>query len=158
VTAVVPEPPGLVLFLDECVPAIVGDRLITFLGDRPERPSARHLLTAFPRGTPDRQWLEVVKASGWLLVTADRGKSNRGEKLPRLCLEMGVIHIVFSATLHARPANDRALALAAVWLDIVDVWQNRIGCGHVVRVRDRGKGFKLVDKATNRTRRPLGPP
>lgn len=142
------------MFLDECVPEVIGDRLVAFLGDRPERPAFHHLLSMFPPGEEDRVWLTAIKETGWLVVTADRGKSNRGEKLPRLCLELGIIHVVLSATLHRRSVGDRALALAACWENIVEVWRDRIGCGHSLRANDQGPGFKLVDKITGRTRRP----
>ena len=142
------------LFLDECVPIEVGDRLTPLLQGRPERPVVRHLVREFEPGTADRVWLQVVKANRWLLLTADRGKSNRGEKLPRVCRELGVIHVVLSATLHSRtPSSEKALAVADCWSDIVEVWTNRIGCGHSLRRRDRGPGYRLVDLQTGKARR-----
>jgi hypothetical protein len=144
---VVPPTPRLVLFLDECIPEEIGARLVEFLGNRQERPRCVHLLEFFRAGTPDTEWLQKIRDDGWLPVTGDRGRSNNGPKLPRLCRELGIIHIVLSARVYDLPAIDRALAIAACWLDIVDVWQTRRGCGHLLQFKDRRQGFKLVDLA-----------
>jgi hypothetical protein len=112
----------------------------------PERPAAVHLLQLFRTGTSDEDWLGKIKSKGWLPITADRGKSNRGPKLPRLCAELGIVHVTLSSNVQRLPVDERMIAIAACWLDIVDIWKNPRGCAHNLRFADAGgKRFKLVD-------------
>ncbi|HEX4793259.1 MAG TPA: hypothetical protein VH370_05680 [Humisphaera sp.] len=150
-----PPEKQLVLFLDECVPRAIGARLIEFLGDRPEQPQARHALEFFKQGSgDDRDWARIVKENGWFPITADRGMSNKGEKLPRILKELGIVHVSFSGAVNRLPVRDKVLALAACWLDIVDVWRRQVGCAHRLCLTADGKGFRLVDVEARRRRPP----
>ncbi len=99
-----------------------------------------------------------MRVRGWLPLTADRGRSNRGTKLPLVCQALGVVHVALSPNVHALTPADKAIAIAYCWFDIVDLWRNPTGCVHSLQFRDRRRGFKLVDRATGTTRRQLGPP
>lgn len=156
--AVVSGERQLVLFLDECIPERVATLLSDLLRERPERPRFVHLYEFYRAGTPDETWIEQMRLRSWLPLTADRGRSSNGPKLPRLCRELGVVHVALSASVHALTAPDKALAIAACWLGIVDLWRNPSGCVHSLRYNDNRLEFKLVDRATGRARPTPGPP
>lgn len=133
------------IFLDECIPRDLAKRISGLLVDRPEAPIVKHLLDLYAQGIDDRTWAQLAKDNHWLPISADRGQSNRGEKLPRLFKELGLVNVSLSAKVHLLPARDKVLAIGACWLQIVDAWQNQIGCTHSLRFTDNGQGFRLVD-------------
>ena len=124
------------------------------IAGRPERTTCCHLLDFYNKGVEDRVWIEQIKANGWLPITADKGASGNGEKLPRVCRALGLVHIIYGPAIHRRSADLKATALAAVWLQVVRVWREQIGCGHMIRPRDYDDGFKLVDRTTQKVHQP----
>ena len=63
-----------------------------------------HLLSKFPPATPDKEWIpEIAKQGGWIIVTSDRGThSRKDERLPMICRDFGVTHVLLSGSLHRR--------------------------------------------------------
>ena len=149
-----PDPPHrpLVLFLDECIPRDLGERLAAFLSDRENPLSVIHLLDLYRQGVEDVVWAKRASTERWLPISADRGKSNRGEKLPAICKSLGLVNISLSAKVHALPSRDKLLAIIGCWLEIEEVWRNRIGCTHSLRFNDRKTAFRLVDIEAQKNR------
>jgi len=136
--------PQLILFFDECMPRALGARLVDFLKDRPERPIVKHLLDFYKEGTDDRTWVRFVKENKWLPVTADRGQTNRGEKLPKILRAEGLVYICLSGKVHGLPIADKGIAIVSCWPEIVSAWKSQTGACHSLRRRETG-GFKLVN-------------
>lgn len=141
------RPPELVLFLDECIPREVGERLKMLLVDQPHQPKIVHLTDFYDQpGIPDESWATMVKQRGWLPLTADRGKKNFGRKLPLIMQELRVVHISLSSAVHQLKTPAKSLALVSCWTRAVHVWQNQIGCCHVLRFDEKRTAFRLVSK------------
>lgn len=125
-------------------------------------PHFKHLREIFEQKTPDSEWIpEIAREGGWVVITSDNAKrSNRGGKLPRLCKEHKVTHILFSPALHSKRADEKLAALVLMWAQIAEVHKEPPGTGFKLRYRDRadkqGLGIvleKVVDKQPSKTRR-----
>ena len=140
-------PQRLVLFLDECIPVEVGERLKALLQDHPHQPEIKHLTEYYGRvGIPDEIWAAEIQRSGWLPLTADRGKRNFGRKLPSILRELKIVHVSLSARVHQLKTPDKALAISACWPKIVNVWQSRVGCCHSIQFDAKRAYFRLIAK------------
>ena len=94
-------------------------RLLAF--DRKHNPSVQHLLDYVGRhGEDDDVWIPKLVAGDWIVVTADLGR-RAGVKLPRICRESGVRHVLISGTLHNARQFQKARAIVMVWPDLVQV-------------------------------------
>lgn len=61
------------------------------------------------------------ESAEWVVITADRGvNSRRSQKLPLICRQYKIRHILFSGTLLSRGTLHHKQALVSVWLDIID--------------------------------------
>jgi hypothetical protein len=80
-----------------------------------------HLFDKFPPGTADSVWIpQIASEGGWIVITSDRGKTSRkSEKLPLICRELGVTHVVLSAGLHKRSTHYRVLAISSCWPQLI---------------------------------------
>lgn len=54
-------------------------------GENP--PTLKHIVEFQREGVTDQIWIPRIALEGWIIITPDRGKSNRGGKLPRLCIQ-----------------------------------------------------------------------
>ena len=75
-----------------------------------------HVVSYFRRGVTDDVWIpELAKEGGWVIVSGDRGRgSAKGGKLPLLCMQYKITHVLLSATLQNKKAHERLAALALV--------------------------------------------
>ncbi len=133
----------------------------------PGVPHFKHLKDVFEEGTPDNQWVpQFGKEGGWVVITSDNAKkSNRGGKLPALCIEHKVTHILFSKTLHQKTSAEKLAMLVSMWPQIAETHQEPAGTRFKLRLRERQDklGHAVVlekwqppgaPKRRNRPRRP----
>lgn len=82
-----------------------------------------HILDNFQSGTHDDVWIPAMKGKGYVVISTDSGRNRplTGGKLPQLCRENEITHILFSPRLHQLPARDKIAALVLVWDQIMDV-------------------------------------
>ena len=80
-------------------------------------PNCAHLCDFFASGTLDNDWIpQIATEGGWIVITSDAGrKTNKGGKLPRLCKEFGITHVILTAALHRKPAAEKVAALVLAW-------------------------------------------
>lgn len=90
-----------------------------------------HLFSKFPMGAKDTEWIPAIaQEGGWIVVTADRGKhSKKDEKLPYICREFGVSHVMLSSGLHRRTMYYKYLAISSCWSALLDVGSHPPGTG-----------------------------
>ncbi len=106
---------------DECLPRpVVESHIVDSLRLFGAGAEIAHLLSRFPPGTPDRDWIPQIAREGWIIVTADAGKqSKKSEKLPIICREQRVTHVILSRALHKRKAFDKCHAITGAWGDLL---------------------------------------
>ena len=83
-----------------------------------EAVEVQHIIELRHGGVPDTDWVPTVAGSDWLVLTCDRGKS-AGPKLPQLCRDARVTHVLISGSLHNSPQFEKARAVLVVWPALV---------------------------------------
>jgi hypothetical protein len=94
--------PEIKLFFDQCLstrlPRIV---LQTYAENFDGQLAATHLSDCFKRDEDDANWVpKLADQSNWIIITADRGKDSKKEKLPVLCSRLGISHIAMTPSFH----------------------------------------------------------
>jgi hypothetical protein len=79
----------------------------------------RHIIELRHGGRGDNEWVPEVAGNDWLVLTCDRGK-RAGPKLPQLCREAGLTHVLISGSLHNSPQFEKARAVLVVWPALVE--------------------------------------
>ena len=98
-----------------------------------------HICDFFASGTPDAVWIpEIAKAGGYIVITADAGKNpkKKERKLPDLCAEYKVTHVIMSAKLHEQKGQEKVAALASVWDEIDALEKEPPGSRFRLRFKD----------------------
>jgi hypothetical protein len=103
----------------------------------------RHLVDFAMGGEDDEHWIPSIPAEGWMIVTADRGKKNKGGKLPIICQRCRITYVLLSAALHTKNTFDRMRAVLAVWPDLLAASADERGCGYLIRIKNQGRGVQL---------------
>lgn len=89
--------------------------------------SIAHLFDFMPAGTADEQWLPMAADKGFLIVSSDVGRGQRGSRLPEICAALGVTHVLISGKLHAQRQFEKMRAILVVWPDLLLVAQEHTG-------------------------------
>ena len=87
-------------------------RLVHFQREPPEVRGIREFVSS---GTHDEEWVQKLANEGWIVVSADRGKQCGGAKLPQVCAEHGVTHVLLSNSVHELPQFEKMRAILSVW-------------------------------------------
>lgn len=118
---------------DECVPPSAVEALVAVLVDKPVFDFTAY---RFGGGSNDEHWIpEISKEKCWIVITGDGGeKPKRHErKLPDLCQECRVTHIVFTGKVHDCGWFEKAQILARLWDEIVATRSVRRGARFILR-------------------------
>lgn len=67
----------------------------------------------FGLGVKDEDWIPRLKDQPYVIITADRGRSSE-QKLPVICVEHRVTHIIFSRSLSKRDRNGKIAATISI--------------------------------------------
>jgi len=119
-----------------------------------------HITKLFEGGSGmlDSEWVPKIAGEGrWIVITADQGRrgSQKGGKLPRLCLEYKITHLLLSASVHALNSQAKQDAIFEKWDRISCLDQYSPGSRFKMRYRAaEGSGdakklcFEAVEIAT----------
>jgi len=137
------KPPARFLF-DECLsrPAVEE------LASRKQFEAVSLVGLLGEQGVLDSEWIPRIAADGrWIVITTDAGKRpSRGGKLPRLCREHKVTHVVISSTIHRKRTQEKLEALVAVWDEIARLNEAPPGTRFKLRYRPaKGSGILKLD-------------
>jgi PIN like domain len=111
-----------------------------------------HITDYFSQGVKDPDWIPRLAAEGgWVVISADAGKqSKKGDKLPELCWEFGITHVLLSTKLHLRSSAVKASAIASMWNQIEPLTKATPGSRYLLRYKEtkgrRGVILVLEDK------------
>lgn len=102
---------------DECVGKPHVDSLRSQLADPPE---IVHITEFYCEGVKDIEWIpRLASEPGWVVITADRGThSKRGDKLPAICREYRLTHVLLSKAVHHLTSHDKMTTIRRVWVEI----------------------------------------
>jgi hypothetical protein len=137
-------------FFDECLSHLVVERQIRdslqLYGADAE---VAHLFSKFDKGTPDKVWVPELRAEGgWIVISADRGShSKKDERLPLICRELDVTHVLLSASLHRRDMHYKFLAISTCWGSLIDAASYPPGTGFSISLHGERFCFKKLSDA-----------
>jgi len=61
----------------------------------------KHLTDYLQRSDDDAEWLPLLEEDkDWIVITADRGKDSKKEKLPKLCSQLKITHVSMTYGFH----------------------------------------------------------
>jgi hypothetical protein len=138
---------GLKLFFDECCSPRLPRELRDFYQRDYPALQIRHLMDDWTAGTPDSQWLEALRQDpSWIVITKDAGKNSAQEKLPLICREWGITHIVFTSRIISKGFVTQKNAVAGVWEQLFQL--HRLPPGTQVKLGETNQkgdvtGFEL---------------
>lgn len=106
------------------------------------QPELIHLLNFMGReGSADDEWIPAASAQGWMIITGDKGR--RKPKLPEICVEYNVKHIIMSPRLNHMNQASKAQAIIGLWPQIKEAYEGeglryrmRKGSKHPILVQD----------------------
>jgi hypothetical protein len=128
-------------FFDECA---IGPRAVRDIRSTLELSSHKiiveHLFTYFKIGTPDDVWIpKIAEEEGWVIITADSGKK-RGPKLPELCVEYEITHVLMSPSIAKLSTYGRIRAFHDNILDLIEASDAKKGTRFRLRRTSGGDG------------------
>jgi len=134
------------LLFDECLgKPLLRDIEKLLSWDRP-KPTISHLLDYFQAGTCDSVWIPKVAQDGWVILTSDRAKRSTHAKLPNICLEYQITHILMGPSILHLKQSQKANAIVALWEDIKKCNDAPKGTRFTMRLNSNGKPglYKVV--------------
>ena len=133
--------PARFLF-DECLARpVVENQVVQLFRLYGAENEVAHLFTKFDPGTKDEVWIpQLASEGGWIIITTDQGKqSKKGQKLPEICREFRVTHIMLSTKLHTRNMYTKVLAIQHCLPSIMDVVTSPPGSGFLLQLSGADK-------------------
>jgi hypothetical protein len=110
---------------DECLGKPIVEPLARLISmGKGEKPGVAHILDFTGMGTRDEDWIPRIARDGWTVITQDGGRTPnklRGKKLPRLCAEYAVTHVILSPAICQRYAFEKFLTVLSVWYQLIDM-------------------------------------
>lgn len=99
-TFILPHETHLKLFLDECLSDDLVKSIHDFLSPDYQKLEIIHLANYYRRGEGDESWLpKLQKERDWIVVTKDHGRDPKKPKLPDICKQLGITHLIISETI-----------------------------------------------------------
>jgi hypothetical protein len=111
----------LKLLFDENMSRPLVEALAVFLSRSPHPTHVEHYLQQFPSGASDQDWIPAAKNNGFCIVSADRGKRYGGDKLPLICRDCGVTHILYSRSAEVLRQWEKLRGVVVVWPRLIQL-------------------------------------
>ena len=107
----------------------------------------KHVLDDWSPGTPDPKWLEVIRNDpSWIVITKDAGVNSARDKLPMICREWGITHVVFTGGIIQKGFLTQKNAITGVWEQLFHLHRlpsgSQVKLGEVTR-KGEPAGFAL---------------
>ena len=110
------------LCFDECCSTKLAKELKAFYASDYPDLTVRHVLQDYPRGTADSVWLsDLANRGDWIVISSDSGKNSKKEKLPLICSQFGLTHVLITPTLINGGYTMQKAALVAIWYKLPDL-------------------------------------
>jgi hypothetical protein len=127
-----------------------GEPLVTALADFLDRYDGdvdiKHIFKFVKPSAKDENWVPKIAAGGWTVISTDRGRRCGGQRLPDICREYGVTHILLSSSLHQGKQFEKVRAVVAVWPRIIMATLSPKGSRFSLRYDNSDKRIALVER------------
>ena len=109
------------ILIDENIGRPIANALGALLHFHESHPIVKHLLDLEDKqGITDDVWLPTLVDEKWVVITADQGRRG-GPKLPRVCRDLGITHVLIRGKLHHARQFEKARAIVLVWPELVSI-------------------------------------
>jgi len=110
-------------FFDENYPPSITKLLKDCLSYHVSKPEISHVIEIYGAGLKDDELIKRLIESGskFIIISSDRGRSNNGPKLPVLCREANITHILLSGNLTNSKAFEKLRAIISKWPEIAEI-------------------------------------
>ena len=103
-----------------------------------------HICEKHFSGVKDEDWIPKLPDDKYhyVVISGDAGKNSiRGKKLPELCREHGVTHVILSPTLSQKPSSHKQAAITEHWSSIETLHDATPGSRFQLQyIQSKGKG------------------
>ena len=127
------------LLFDECLGKPLLEDIKHLLAWDSPKPTIQHLLDYFTQGTCDAVWIPSVANEGWMILTSDRAKKSSRMKLPQICQECKITHILMGPSVLHLKQSQKANAIVAVWEDIKKCNNSPKGTRFFLQINSKGR-------------------
>lgn len=134
---------ALRLLFDDCLSKHAVQALKTLTDFSDGAVQVTHLVDLSLSGELDDDWIPRIATEGWIVVTTDRGRKNRGGKLPLICRRCNVTHVMLSAAIHKRNTFEKLRAIFDVWPSLLTASAGTRGAGYLLQATG-AHGVKLI--------------
>lgn len=108
------------LFFDNCLSDRLPGVITSAYGEDFGNIQVKHLRDYYRDDPGDENWLPVLEQDkDWLVITADRGKDPKKERLPVICSQLGLSHISMTPTFHQAGYLTHKHAVLALFPQII---------------------------------------
>ena len=87
---------------------------------RDRQPSLRHIFEVSIEGEDDDQWIPKINGGNCIVISGDQG--NKHPRLPAICKEKNITHIILTSKAHASTKFERARAIVMLWPQILEAF------------------------------------
>lgn len=126
------------IIFDECISSKMIAKINDIVQYHPSFSDTKihHLQDYYRKGIKDHQWIPQLNKD-WIIVTTDRGiKSKKDEKLPLICIQKKIKHVLISKGLHSRKQFYKAVAILYCWDEILNIKNQSLYLSYKLKLRD----------------------
>lgn len=118
-----------------------------FLMRRETQPYLKHVFQIADPGTNDIDLIENLDRGNCIIISGDAGRDM--PRLPHVCQQNNITHIILSAGVHQATKFERARAVIILWPKILDTFIAPPGSRYQILKDSSGKSYRLVLKRKN---------
>lgn len=121
--------------IDECVMGTKHVRIMEeMLRKLNHSYTIEHVIQKFSPGAQDAEWIpEIANEPDWVIISADRGKRGKGAKLPLLCKEFSLTHVLMTSSVSQMSSEGKLHAIVGNWSELILVLNNPIGSQYLLK-------------------------
>jgi len=114
------------------------------------QPLLKHIFQISEEGEEDSEWIEKLDKGDCIVISGDQGRDI--PRLPSICKQKNITHIVLSPNVHKSSRFERARAIIALWPHILKTFNAPPGSRFLIKQNSTKDGYilKQVSKSVPR--------
>ena len=109
-----------------------------FMMRRDREPFLNHIYSFSKEGDDDDIWIPKLNNQEHVVVSADTGR--RKPRLPQVCKQYQITHILFYPSAHHLQKFEKARAIISLWPQIVTTFDAPLGSRYQIKHKARKQG------------------
>ncbi len=108
-----------------------------FMMRRDREPFLNHIFSFSQEGEDDHIWIPKLNKQEHVIISSDRGRSKIKPRLPQVCKQSQITHILFSSAAHHLTKFEKARAIITLWPQIVETFEAPLGSRYQIKHKAR---------------------